>query len=1407
MLNTDQGANTIGATGVLGTAGQPGTFTTLGTITAQLSTSTGAVVNMGLSNFRIGGESRFNGTTFNGTVAITDFGGFGTWRGLRVISNTFNGVVDITNSITAAGGSGNTFGFSGNTFNADAMITCNATQTGISIGDANSWFPAATSPREIFNANLTLNISTTATQAITIDGGTTTTTVAGNLTVNCNGGFGEVNINNLSVMGASAFNLINLTTGQGVQIAQGSGRAATFNGNVTINNTGSTINELFRFARLGNVTFNGNISISSTGGASGSRRIRLGDDETQAGTITLAANRTITATGVQVGELHIQKITQASGTNTHTHNLSTATAVSLQLNRNTLHGNLTATGNRMQFRRNVIGSSAANVHILSHAGTAGSDNGGNTFKGSMTMNFEKTLASGASSLSWTWGWNDASSNGGPDVFENDVTVNVNVTGVSNNLNNGTANGGLIAFANNTTGTAFNTVSGQTIFNLNNTASAIHLARNANTAATVHGQLMATAAATNNGNMTWDGNTRGALQIAFGTGSVVTFKSNVILNNQSTTDLSCCGRNQFSLAASGTVHFEGNVTFNGSGLSAYNFANATAAATTTRGLLLFREGLEQTISSNIASLDLVRVQINKSANNVTLANNSIRVSNELILTTKNLVLGNNDLFLHTSATMPVNATLTDGGAGSYLVASGTGRLFRRVEAVNVLFPVGTASAYMPFTVNNAGTADQFGVRMADLSAAPYSISSYFTNHGWDVAEGTAGGSNSTITGQWNAGNEQTNFNRAQSAFYRWNGTQFNCLQAEAAAGGAGPYTRSVAALGATNSVGVFAPATAFADAYTSDPNVMNQTSCGGFNLAANVNPFTGPGAWSVVSQPGGSPAVTFADAASPTSLVSGLVTGAYVLRWITASGCTNRTSDVTINFTQTSLTPVATCVWTGDANNGNWADCTNWTGSVPGEVSTGVWSNVTIPGGLTTMYPVLAANVTVGNLTLSAGANINLANFTLESRGVTAVAGSTVTSNGGILLKNSTSNDTWAGGNTFSGNLTIRHSGAGGTLTLSSTTGNTFASTATNGIADHTYTFDIAHAAADIVLGTGSITQTVIGNLAFASIRNTDFQVGNLSLGTNIHSTLRATGLQTGRRAVMGNYTINRGSTLTTTFYGLHTVSNTMTLTSGRTLLADGANLLLDNISPSAIVGVTGPTHDEREIMVGDINNQTTLAGTGTFSWRCAPNASAYVFPVGTGNWNSGNSRWGRMAAFSFVVQSGTDVVTVQSVGNTTPAASYSLTNARSGSINNEHVNWQWIVTCADAASNLQIANVGVPWRQYGPWDNFEQANFTPARSRSGLVRYHHGNSRWECIMPVGTPSTLMTDRYSHTATTSLGKTSPLNLGVFAIASVTADVSLTATTQATACRTISLNASNNLTGSPATGQWANLVGVL
>lgn len=1188
--------------------------------------------------------------------------------------------------------------------------------------------------------------------------------------------------------GNVVFQLSNVSAGEGIRVAQNSGCQAIFHGNVSIINNGSTISNLFRCAHSGSVTINGNVTISSSGG-SGNRIISIADGTTGSGTVLLAANRSINASGVTVGQLNINRVTQISGTNAQTHNIAVPTTVDVYMRNNTLHGNLTVTGNRVQLIGNTLGSTAANTIAITLTGSNANGSGNNTYNGSVTFTYQSS-----SSLQWNCSGHSDGVVGGPDTFNANATF----------VNNGSGSDKIMTIASSSIGNMFH---GSTTFT--NNGGLIFLAGMSPTAfsATV------TSSATFNGPVIFNnysnGGTEsgrdGAISIARSGGARVVFKNSVSFNNF----VSNSAQGAITVATYGGVTFEGNITINQSGgSSAFNTHQQHFQA---NGRIFMEGGANQTLTSN-QPVVFRYLQINKIGGSRLILNSDVEISRntnvatsspELVLTSGLIELGNHNLTLVHDPSWP--ALLNGGSANSYVIATGSGRFFRRVANSATLFPVGTSSSYLPLTITNSGTADMFGVRVVNLSAAPYNINSYFVSHGWDVIENTNGGSANALTAQWNAANELTNFNRNQSAFYRWNGSWFSCLEAQNAASGSGPYSRNISGLNATNSVGIFAIATAFADADVSATNIISVSACGGFNLNANVNPFTGPGQWSQVSGP---TTVTFADPTSPTSSVSGMTNGTYVLRWTTSHGCSNAFSDVTVNFTYTAPVPVANCTWTGAANNGVWSDCANWLNNdVPGEISPGVFSNVTIPGGLTTMYPTLQSNVTVNNFTMTAGASINLATFTLQIRGTSAVAGSTITSNGGMIHKTSNSNDTWNGGNTFNGSLTIRHSGNGGVLTLANNSGNTFNSTVgSGGIAAHTYVFDIAHSAAEIVLSPPTITNTVTGNLEFKSVRNSDFQAGSLSFVTNnIHSTVKATDLQPTRRVIIHNYTINRSPTsFTLTLYGLFTVNNTITLTNGRTLLADGTNLLLANSNPTAIVGVTGPTQDGIEIAPGDIYNQgSSFAGTGTFSWSCAPNATPYRFPTGFGGWNAGNSRWGRMSAFTFTLQSGSDIITVRSVGFIPPAQTYDpVTNARTGNINFEHVNLQWLVTCANPSSSLQFTNVLLPWRQYGPGDNFEQSTFV--RGRSGIVRYHHGLAKWECIMPVGTPTSFATDQYSHTATTVLTKTNSTNLGVFSVGSVTSNVSLTPAAQNTPCRTITLNASANL-GSPAGGQWVFISG--
>ncbi|MDO7873390.1 BNR-repeat neuraminidase N-terminal domain-containing protein [Hymenobacter sp. ASUV-10] len=110
-----------------------------------------------------------------------------------------------------------------------------------------------------------------------------------------------------------------------------------------------------------------------------------------------------------------------------------------------------------------------------------------------------------------------------------------------------------------------------------------------------------------------------------------------------------------------------------------------------------------------------------------------------------------------------------------------------------FPIGTTTTYTPATLTNTGDLDYFVGSVKDgisLQGTGTSMTTGVVGKTWDIAEGTAGGSNATLTLQWNAADERS-FNRTSAAIVHyengaWNGQCYTCY---AAAAGSDPYTLS------------------------------------------------------------------------------------------------------------------------------------------------------------------------------------------------------------------------------------------------------------------------------------------------------------------------------------------------------------------------------------------------------------------------------------------------------------------------------------------------------------------------------------------------------------------------------------------------------------------------------------------
>jgi hypothetical protein len=102
-----------------------------------------------------------------------------------------------------------------------------------------------------------------------------------------------------------------------------------------------------------------------------------------------------------------------------------------------------------------------------------------------------------------------------------------------------------------------------------------------------------------------------------------------------------------------------------------------------------------------------------------------------------------------------------------------------------FPVGN-STYNPIIMANSGTTDTYSVRVSDGTPPSPNDATKVINRSLIVTEGTAGGSNITLSAYWNSPSEEAvNFAAGVTRrFGLWNGASW--IQNGATVGGSNPY---------------------------------------------------------------------------------------------------------------------------------------------------------------------------------------------------------------------------------------------------------------------------------------------------------------------------------------------------------------------------------------------------------------------------------------------------------------------------------------------------------------------------------------------------------------------------------------------------------------------------------------------
>jgi hypothetical protein len=238
----------------------------------------------------------------------------------------------------------------------------------------------------------------------------------------------------------------------------------------------------------------------------------------------------------------------------------------------------------------------------------------------------------------------------------------------------------------------------------------------------------------------------------------------------------------------TIQAGATLTISGTGARLNLFGTITNNGTLTNsgGTV----GLFGTTAQSLPAGTYSKVQVNN-ASGVSLSGNTT-ISDSLILTAGILNLNAHVL------TLDNNAYASAGNAGSYIRNNSTGNVVVNNvgtggKSGSVIIPVGN-STYNPVVLNNAGVADNFTVWVIDSVTNTYSgsnpVGAAFTtnvvNRTWIINEAVAGGSNSTVTLQWDAANETPGFNRSNAYVSRFNGVSWNGNTASPASG-TNPYT--------------------------------------------------------------------------------------------------------------------------------------------------------------------------------------------------------------------------------------------------------------------------------------------------------------------------------------------------------------------------------------------------------------------------------------------------------------------------------------------------------------------------------------------------------------------------------------------------------------------------------------------
>lgn len=234
----------------------------------------------------------------------------------------------------------------------------------------------------------------------------------------------------------------------------------------------------------------------------------------------------------------------------------------------------------------------------------------------------------------------------------------------------------------------------------------------------------------------------------------------------------------------------------SALSIYGQVNLLGSLLHTNGLITFAGNSQQIIPGiTFANLTL---------NNT---NGAKLGANTSIAGALNLTNGILDIGAYNLTLLGSGSTIIGSSNAKYIATTGLGTLNIQNlgtggRTTSVLFPVGSSSnSYTPASITNLGALDEFKVRVMSGVNLIYNalfvpsgtaINSNAVNLSWAINETVTGGSNASISLQWNIQDELSGFTRSACYMARYTGSAWT-PGTSAAAAGINPYTKTISSL--------------------------------------------------------------------------------------------------------------------------------------------------------------------------------------------------------------------------------------------------------------------------------------------------------------------------------------------------------------------------------------------------------------------------------------------------------------------------------------------------------------------------------------------------------------------------------------------------------------------------------------